>query len=47
VRGGLGAGEVIVDFVGGDGGAFHCASAAHDDHGAGVGEVGGERFERE
>jgi len=29
------------------GGAFHCAGAAHDDHGAGVGKVGGERFERE
>ena len=47
VRGGLGAGEVIADFVGGDGGALHRAGAAHDDHGAGVGEVGGERFERE
>lgn len=47
VRGRLGAGEVIADFVGGDGGALHRAGAAHDDHGAGVGEVGGERFERE
>ncbi len=47
VRGGLGAGEVIADFVGGDGGALHRAGAAHDDHGAGVGEVSGERFERE
>ena len=47
VRGRLGAGEVIADFVGGDGGALHCAGAAHDDHSAGVGEVSGERFERE
>lgn len=47
VRGGFGAGQIEADFVGGDGGAFHCAGAAHDDHGAGVGKVGGERFERE
>ena len=47
VRGGLGAGKAIADFVGGDGGALHRAGAARDDHGAGVGEVSGERFERE
>jgi len=47
VRGGLGTGEVVADFVGGDGGALYGAGAAHDDHGAGVGEVGGERFDRE
>ena len=47
VRGGFGAGEVVADFVGGDGGALHGAGAAHDDHGAGVGEVSSERFERE
>ncbi len=43
VRGGLGAGEAVTDFVGGDGGA----GAAHHDHGAGVGEVSGEGFDRE
>ena len=47
VRGGFGAGEVVTDFVGGDGGAFHRAGAAHRDHGAGVGEVSGEGFDRE
>ena len=44
---GLGAGQVEADFVGGDGGAFHRPGAAHHDQGAGVGEVGGERFDRE
>lgn len=47
VRGGFGAGQVVADFVGGDGGALHRAGAAHDDQGARIGEVGGERFERE
>ena len=47
VRGGFGAGEVVTDFVGGDGGAFHRAGAAHHDQGARKGEVGRERFERE
>ena len=47
VRGGFGAGEVVADFVGGDGGAFHRAGAAHHDQGARKGEVGRERFERE
>jgi len=44
--GGLGAGQVVADFVGGDGGAQHRAGAAHDDQGARVGEVRRERFDR-
>ena len=47
VRVGLGAGQVVTDFFGGDGGAFDRAGAAHDDQGACVREVGGERFDRE
>jgi hypothetical protein len=47
VRVGLGAGQVVAHFVGGGGGALHRAGAAHDDQGARVGEVDGERFNRE
>lgn len=47
VRGGFGAGQVVADFVGGDGRAFHRPGAAHHDQGAGAREVGGERFDRE
>lgn len=45
VRGGFGAGQVVADFGGGDGGALHRAGAAHDDQGARAGEVGRERFD--
>lgn len=47
VRGGFGAGQIVADFGGGDGGAFDRAGAAHHDQGARVGEVGGQRFDRE
>lgn len=47
VRGGLGAGQVGADFVGGDGGALYRAGAAHHNQGARIRKVGGERFNRE